>query len=155
MRRKDREILDRELISAIIRDCQVCRLGLARNNVPYIVPVSFGFDGQAIYFHTAREGKKIDYIQANSAVCFEFERGVQLVRDDASPCNWSFHYQSVVGQGHIYELETVGDKTHALNRVMAQYSGREWEFGPDRLDTIRVWKIEIEAITGKQSQPPV
>ena len=156
MRRKDREIQDRELIAEIIGDCQVCRLGLARDNVPYIVPVSFGYDGQAIYFHTAREGQKIDYIAANNAVCFEFERGVRLVTGEASPCDWSFHYQSVIGFGRIHELLTAGEKTGGLNQIMAQYSGRDWEFGPDRLAAIRVWKIEIETMTGKQSRakPP-
>jgi len=152
MRRKDREIQDRELISQVIRNCQVCRLGLAKDNSPYIVPVSFGYDGQAIYFHTAREGKKVDYITANNAVCFEFEHGVQLVTDAASPCNWSFWYQSVIGYGRIRELVAVGEKTEGLNWIMEQYSGREWEYGADRLKAIRVWKIEIETMTGKQSR---
>ena len=152
MRRKDREIQDRELVSQIIKNCQVCRLGLAKDNVPYVIPVSFGYDGQAIYFHTAREGKKIDYITANNAVCFELEHGVQLVSDAASACNWSFHYQSVIGQGRIHELVAVREKTEGLNQIMAQYSDRKWEFGPDRLDAIRVWRIEIETMTGKQSK---
>jgi nitroimidazol reductase NimA-like FMN-containing flavoprotein (pyridoxamine 5'-phosphate oxidase superfamily) len=78
MRRKDKEVTDQELISRIIRSCQVCRLGLAKDDAPYIFPVSFGYDGTAIFFHTAREGKKIDYINANSVVCFEFEHGVHL-----------------------------------------------------------------------------
>jgi nitroimidazol reductase NimA-like FMN-containing flavoprotein (pyridoxamine 5'-phosphate oxidase superfamily) len=152
MRRKDREIQDPELVSTIIRNCQVCRLGLARENVPYIVPVSFGYDGHAIYFHTAREGRKIDFIAANNIVCFEFERGVQLVTDATSPCDWSFLYQSVIGQGRIYELEVRSEKIRGLTWIMDQYSDQEWEFGENRLDDIRVWKIEIETITGKQSR---
>jgi hypothetical protein len=40
MIRKDKEIMDRKLISRIIKNCQVCRLGLAKDNTPYIVPVS-------------------------------------------------------------------------------------------------------------------
>jgi nitroimidazol reductase NimA-like FMN-containing flavoprotein (pyridoxamine 5'-phosphate oxidase superfamily) len=152
VRRKDREIQDPELISEIIRNCQVCRLALAKDNVPYLVPVSFSYDGSAVYFHTAREGKKIDYLQANNAVCFEFERGVELVTDAGSPCNWSFLYQSVIGQGRVHELVTVPEKTGAMNRIMAQYSGREWAFSQDRLEGIRVWKIEIASMTGKQSR---
>lgn len=152
MRRKDREIQDRARVAEIIRGCQVCRLGLAKDNAPYVVPVSFGYDGQAIFFHTAREGKKVDYIRANHAVCFEFEHNVQLVTDAASPCDWSFHYESVIGYGRIHELVDVGDKTAGMDQIMAQYSGREWKYGPGRLDAIRVWKIEIETMTGKQSK---
>jgi nitroimidazol reductase NimA-like FMN-containing flavoprotein (pyridoxamine 5'-phosphate oxidase superfamily) len=152
MRRKDREIQDPELVAQIIRNCQVCRLALAKDNVPYMVPVSFGYDGSAIYFHTARQGKKIDYIAANNRVCFEFERGVELVTDATSACNWSFLYQSVIGLGRIHELVARPEKTEGLNQIMAQYSGREWEYGQDRLNAIRVWKIEIESMTGKQSR---
>jgi nitroimidazol reductase NimA-like FMN-containing flavoprotein (pyridoxamine 5'-phosphate oxidase superfamily) len=151
MRRKDKEIQDRELVSQVIKSCQVCRLGLARDDVPYIVPVSFGYDGQAIYFHTAREGKKLDYIAANNAVCFEFEHGVQVVPHDSDPCKWSFSFQSVIGNGRIHELVAREDKIEGLNHVMRQYSGREWAFGDKTLDAVRVWKITIETISGKQT----
>ena len=59
MRRTDKEIRDQELIARVIQNAQVCQLGLARDNIPYIRPVSFGYDGKAIYFHTAKEGRKI------------------------------------------------------------------------------------------------
>ena len=151
MRRKDREVGERELIEAIIRDCQVCRLGLARDNAPYIVPVSFGYDGEALYFHSARQGKKIDYISANASVCFEFERGVQLVPDESGPCNWTFHYQTVIGYGRVQELVGKVEKTEGLRQIVAQYSDREWEFGDEALRTVRVWKIAIERMTCKRS----
>ena len=152
MRRKDREITDPELISRIIKNCQVCRLGLAKDDTPYIVPVSFGYDGTAIYFHTATEGKKIDYITANNAVCFEFEHGVQLVPDDSNPCNWSFYFQSVIGNGRIHELLNTRERIEGLNQIMEQYSGRGWPLSEKQLKGIRVWRIAVETITGKQSK---
>jgi nitroimidazol reductase NimA-like FMN-containing flavoprotein (pyridoxamine 5'-phosphate oxidase superfamily) len=152
MRRHDKEIKDPELISRVIRGCQVCRLGLALDGAPYIVPVSFGYDGDAIYFHTAKKGKKIDYITANNSVCFEFEHGVQVVPDERDPCDWSFSFQSVIGYGRIQELVTTGAKVEGLNRIMEQYSGREWAFGEKALDSVRVWKIAIDAVSGKQSK---
>ena len=62
VRRDDKEIASRSEIDDIIRGCKVCHLGLAVDGEPYIVPVSFGYDGEAVYFHTAPEGKKIDFI---------------------------------------------------------------------------------------------
>ena len=152
MRRKDREIQDRELISQIIGNCQVCRLGLAKDNAPYIVPVSFGYDGSAIYFHTARQGKKIDYILANNAVCFEFEQGVQLAPHDRNPCKWTFFFQSVIGTGMIHELLDLKDKIEGLNQIMKQYSGQAWVLDDKELNNLCVWKITIETISGKQSR---
>src|SRR3972149_2288018 len=104
MRRKDSEIIERGLIDQTIRKSVVCRLGLAKDNVPYIVPVSFGYDGEAIYFHSAQQGRKIDFITANNRVCFEFEGAVHLLADESSPCNWTFSYQSVIGNGKVVEL---------------------------------------------------
>jgi nitroimidazol reductase NimA-like FMN-containing flavoprotein (pyridoxamine 5'-phosphate oxidase superfamily) len=152
MRRKDREITDLDLISRIIKNCQVCRLGLAKANTPYIVPVSFGYDGTSIYFHTAREGKKIDYIAANNAVCFEFEHGVELVPDEGNPCQWTFYFQSVVGSGKILEMVTTEERIEGLNHIMEQYSGKEWPLSEKQLAGIRVWRITVETIAGKESK---
>jgi nitroimidazol reductase NimA-like FMN-containing flavoprotein (pyridoxamine 5'-phosphate oxidase superfamily) len=152
MRRRDKEITDPELIAEIIGGSLVCRLGLAKDNNPYIVPVSFGHDGSAIYFHTAKEGKKIDYIQANSAVCFEFERGVHLLPDSGSPCDWTFSFQSVIGKGRIRELVTRDEKAYGLKQIVEHYSGRQWEFDEKDLDNVRVWSIAIQALSGKQSK---
>jgi len=67
------------LIQRIIKDAQVCRLGLCRDNIPYVVPVSFGYDGADIYFHTAGKGRKIDFIAAGNQVCFELEHEVSVL----------------------------------------------------------------------------
>lgn len=152
MRRKDREITDPELISEVIRGSDVCRLGLAKENTPYIVPLSFGYDGNAIYFHTARVGRKIDFIESNRAVCFEFERGVQLRPDPTDPCEWGFSFQSVIGLGTIHELETLAEKVHGLDQIMRHYSGQDWELGEKSVGNLRVWKIVIETVSGKQSK---
>ena len=80
MRRTDKEITSREEMDAIIRGSQVCRIALAMDNMPYIVPVSFGYDGESIYIHTAKEGKKLDIININNSLCFEFERNIEMLR---------------------------------------------------------------------------
>ncbi|MBN1226933.1 MAG: pyridoxamine 5'-phosphate oxidase family protein [Deltaproteobacteria bacterium] len=151
MRRKEKELLDKESIKAIIKECSVCRLGLSVNDNPYIVPVSFGFDGLSIYFHTAIEGKKIEYIQANNKVCFEFEHKVQLAPDQKDPCKWTFSFQTVIGYGKIHELTEKDQKINGLSHIMAQYSKRKWVFNEEILKMIRLWKISIENMTAKQS----
>ena len=152
MRRTDKEISERALMSQIIDHAQVCRLGLAMDNTPYILPVSFGFDGNAIYFHTAKEGRKIVFLAANNRVCFEFEHGVQVVRHDSSPCKWTLSFQSVIGYGTVLELTEPTEKLDGLNHIMTHYSGRGWPISAKDAEDIRVWKIAIESLTGKQSK---
>ena len=153
MRRSDKEITDRRQIDAIIRGSLVCRVALAKDNVPYVIPMSFGYDGAAIYLHTAPEGKKVGYFLANPQVCFEFERNVELRRDPQSACKWTFGFESVIGYGAITEVVDPAEKEYALNEIMRQYSGRGWPFEGASLAKVRAWKIAISSMSGKQSKP--
>ena len=152
MSRKEKEIKGREEIDEIIRGSQVCRLALAAENLPYLVPLSFGYDGSAIYLHTAREGKKIQCFKANNRACFEFERNVRLLRDTNTACRWSFSYESVIGYGAIHELVDPAQKEYGLNQIMLQYSGKQWKFKDAIFSKTRVWKISIDSLTGKRSK---
>ena len=151
MRRRDREITNREEIDEIIRSALVCRIAFADRNEPYVVPVSFGYDGKALYIHTAKTGRKLDFIKANNRVCFELEGEISLQTDDGDACNWTFAFESIIGYGTITELDTIDEKAQGLNQIMLHYSGREWDIEPSATATTRVWRIDIESVTGKRS----
>lgn len=152
MRRRDKEIRERAEIDAIIRGCQVCRLAFAMENEPYVVPVSFGYDGASLFFHTAPSGRKIDFLEANGRVCFELDRDVRLQPDAETACKWTFAYESVIGYGRVSELTDPAEKTRGLDQVMLQYSGRKWELDASMLERTRVWRIAIDSLTGKRSE---
>ena len=154
MRRVDKAITEKREISEIIRQCQVCRLGMSQDNRPYIVPVSFGYHENTIYFHSARSGKKIDILSANNRVCFEFESGVTLKQSEKAPCDWSFAFKSVIGFGCVEELSNDEAKGIGLSHIMAQYSDKKWDFETIPLHGLRVFKIIIESMTAKQSPAP-
>jgi len=151
MRRRDREITNRDEIDEIIRSAQVCRIAFANGHEPYVVPVSFGYDGEALFFHTAKTGRKLDFIAANNRVCFELEVNVSIQSDEHDACAWTFEYESVIGYGTISELTGIEDKPRGLNQIMLHYSGREWEIDDAAVATTRVWRIAIESLTGKRS----
>jgi nitroimidazol reductase NimA-like FMN-containing flavoprotein (pyridoxamine 5'-phosphate oxidase superfamily) len=151
MRRSDREITGRERIDEIIQGCEVCHLGMAAGNEPYVVPVSFGYDGRFVYFHSAREGKKIDLITANPSVCVQFERHVVLLPSEEAACDWSFAFESAIGFGVVEEVRDPRSKVAGLNQIMLHYSGREWELDASTLARTRVWRVSIEELTGKRS----
>jgi len=152
MRRHDKLITDPDDLDAIIRASQVCRLALAIDNEPYLVPVNFGYDGQAIYLHTATAGRKIDFFEANPRVCFALEAEHQLLEDEQTACRWTMHFASVIGYGTISELVTAEEKRFGLNQIMHHYSGRnDWSFDDKELPPTRLWRIEIETMSGKRS----
>lgn len=139
---------DREQIEGIINGSKVCRLAVIADEKPYLVPMSFGYDGENIYLHTGMTGRKIRGFESSPGVCFEFEGEVRLLRDDENGCGWSFSFESVIGYGDISELSGE-EKIAGMNRIMVHYSGREWSFDPAVLENTRVWKIAISEISGR------
>lgn len=152
MRRSDKEITDLETIHEVVRGCKVCRLGLAVDGEPYVVPISFGFNGESVFFHTGKDGKKIEMMNANPRVCVQFERNVELVTDDEDACAWTFHFESVIGFGSVIELVGEKDKILGLNRIMKHYSGRDWPIQGPPLGSTRVWRVDLDILTGKRSE---
>jgi len=150
MRRKEKEITHNEEIEAIIKKAEICRIGLVDDAEPYIVPVCFGYEGRALYFHSAPEGRKIDLIRRNNRVCFEIDTDVEIVSAE-KPCGWKAKYRSVIGVGRAVILEKNEEKRHGLSVIMRQYSENTSGLEFETLDSASVIKIEIERITGKKS----
>ena len=150
MRRSEREIKERVVIDAIIRQCLVCRLGLSDGVEPYIVPLCFGYDGEALYFHSAPEGRKIDILRMNSRVCFEFDIP-EGMREAEQGCRWGINYRSVIGFGTAEIMNDQEDKKKALGIVLAQYSDKEYIFPDDVVTKTAVIKVVIAHVTGKQA----
>ncbi|NPD87035.1 pyridoxamine 5'-phosphate oxidase family protein [Lentimicrobium sp. L6] len=151
MRRDDKKINSREEIDQIIKSTEVCRIAYADNNIPYITPVSFGYDEKHIYVHTAIRGRKIDFLMKNEYVCFEFEADVKTITDPVIACKWTAAFKSVIGYGNMKELATFEEKDYAINEIMKHYSGKTWAFEEKMLQNVKLWKIEILEMSGKQS----
>ena len=150
MRKKEKEITDIEEIEKIIKKAKVCHLGLMDNDEPYIVPVNFGYDRNALYFHSALEGRKVELIKKNNKICFEIDTDVEIVSSE-KPCDWTTKYRSVIGVGRAHILNSDEDKAHGLSLIMKQYSDGEPGLDFEKLNSVLIVKIDIESITGKKS----
>lgn len=154
MRRKEKAVVDRKTIDGIIQKAEICHLSCCLDDQPYLIPISFGYDGQAIFIHTASAGKKITIFERNPRVCVSFVSQADLLSNQDQACNWSFNYSSVIAEGKISEITDPALKTSALNHIMSHYSGREWEIPNKSLSSTRAWKIMLENPSGKTSPPP-
>lgn len=150
MRRKDKAVSDASGINAIIEKATVCRLGMVDGERPYVVPLSFGYRKNTLYFHGALKGRKIDILKENPNVCVEFDVAVEAQKD-VDACNWSMKFQSVIGFGKASIVEGLELKRQALGIIMAQYSDKTFAFPENKLNATAVIKVEIEKMTGKQS----
>lgn len=150
MKRKEKEIINIDDIEKVIKSANVCRIGLIDGDEPYIVPICFGYERGALYFHGALEGRKTELIRKNNRVCFEMDTDVEMVASE-QPCKWAVKYRSVLGTGRAFILNSDEEKIRALQLIMKNYSDNEFSFTKATLDSVLVVKINIETITGKQS----
>lgn len=153
MRRQDREIRDPEKIREIIASSSCIRLGFCDRGRVYIVPLSFGFvprgGGYTFYFHSAKEGRKIDLIRQNPEVGFEMDTGYGL-NEAETACGYSARFQSVIGNGRVSMVETPEEKKEGLRALMKQNTGREdWAFSDQQVRSVCVFKMVVEQLTCK------
>jgi len=152
MRRKEREIKDIREIEAIIQQAEVCRLGLAVDNIPYVVPVNYGYEDNCLYIHCAREGRKIDMIRQNNTVCFEMDVDADISHRDKPACQCSSTYRSVIGYGRAFLLEDFDEKKKALDIIMGHYSGKtSFEYSKEAVEKVGIIKVVITGLSGKKS----
>ncbi len=150
MQRKDKEIISQEAMENIIKKARVCRLALSDGNIPYIVPVCFGYKDMTLYVHSAPAGKKIDILKKNPHICVEFDINAALQRA-AEACEWTIKYQSVIGYGEAVFLKKPEDKREAFHIIMKQYSDDSFQFSDSDMRRAAVIKIKMKTLTGKQS----
>ena len=150
MKKKDREIKDKAGIERIIKKALVCRVALADGDSPYVFPVCFGFKNGCLYFHSAREGRKIEILRRNNKVCFEMDIDTEMVESEKG-CEWGIQYSSVIGFGRASFVEDVEEMKEALGILLEHYSNKQYEFSEQSLQQVTVIKIQVENLTGKSS----
>ncbi len=152
MRRKDREVTEKEKLLEILDQAEVCRLAINAKPAPYIVPLNFGYiwdKSLLLYFHSALDGRKIDLLLENKTVGFELDTGHTLVTGE-KPCDWSMNYKSIIGTGTIMFLESEADQILALNCIMSKYgfTGKP-EYQKEMFAKMRFYKLVVQEMTGK------
>jgi nitroimidazol reductase NimA-like FMN-containing flavoprotein (pyridoxamine 5'-phosphate oxidase superfamily) len=152
MRRGDREITDRARIDNIVRRCTVCHLGLISDGEPYVVPLSFGYDGVAVYLHMAPEGRKVDALRTASRVCLEWEIPGELT-SASEACSWGTRFESVIAWGTPEIVTDEANRRAALDLIMAHYAGESgtgrWTYDEGTLARTVIVRIPLEEVTGK------
>lgn len=148
MRRKEREITDRAEIDAILASEKVMHLALCADNVPFLVPVFFAYDGTALYFHSAPAGSKINILKQNNRVCFEISAYYGVIEDERA-CDFEAHHRTVIGTGQAVFVEDPEEKIRALNQIVALFTKTQFTFPKPKLTHTTVIRIDIDQLKGK------
>ena len=148
MRRKDRE-RDRAFAYDVIDRCEYGVAAMAgEGGAPYCVPLSLVRLGDALYFHCALEGTKLDCLRRSPRVCVSFVASNQAAQD-----KFTTYFQSAIVTGTAQEVTGEAEKIAALRALCRKLT-------PDRMDgfdaavskslkVTSVWRISMEEVTGK------
>lgn len=149
MRRKDREITDPKEIETLLYSENLMHLALADQNVPFVVPLFYAYDGRALYFHSAKAGTKTEILKRNSLVCFEISRAEGVIDAD-SACDFEARHKTVVGLGRASFVEDLDEKKRALDAIVARFSTRKFEYPQANFACALVVRIDIVSMKGKK-----
>jgi len=149
MRRKDREMTDRAEMDDVLRAGKVMRLALADGDMPFLVPVFYAYDGESLFFHSARKGSKIDILKRNPKVCFEVSLDHGIIESDAA-CDFEARHRTVIGFGQAQFVDDEAQKAAALDRIVARFTDKRFEYPAANLKATAVVRIAISSIKGKR-----
>jgi uncharacterized protein len=150
--RPDRELTSEAEITQVLKDGKYAVISMCRDNEPHIVSLSYGFDleNTALYFHCAKVGMKIDFIQSNPSVC-------ATVIHDGGYVNGhcEHHYKTAVFRGNMSIVTDLAEKKHGMAVLL-----KHLETDPDVVKRLmlksdeayskmEILKLQIVQITAK------
>lgn len=148
---KSRKVEHITAIAEIINKCEVCYVGMSdSDNQPYVLPFNFGFDGESIYLHSAKTGKKIDILNNNNKVCIAFSTDhVLRYQDEEVACSWSMKYRSVLAYGKLEFVNDAEEKVVVLNHIMQKYAGNDYKYNTPAIEGVQCFKLKVENFEGR------
>lgn len=153
VRRTDREVTEPGDLSRILAAGRFATIALCHDGEPYVVTLSYGYDEarNALYFHAARAGRKLDAITTDPRACATviIDRGYRH-----GECKHD--YESVVIGGTMSIVETTDEKRDGM-RILIGHLEQEpaplWEryhlAGEEELARLNMLRLDIETMTGK------
>ena len=153
MRRKEKEITDKETLLEVLKNGKFTTIAMCRENEPYIVTLSYGFDEEtnSLFFHCAQEGFKLNFIKQNPQVC------ATIVEDKGYMPNECNHaYNSVILRGKMNIVNSIEEKKHGFDVLLSHL-----EENPEKLkkslfktnepyESTCILRLDIESLQGKK-----
>jgi uncharacterized protein len=143
-------------IENIIRKCDICFVGVVTpENLPYVIPMNFGFKDDVIYLHSAPTGRVITCIENNPNICITFSTDHELAfQHPQVACSYRMKSKSVIATGKVKFVEDMEEKRNALNIIMEQYSDKKFDYNDPAVRNVKIWVVPIEEISCKEFGAP-
>jgi nitroimidazol reductase NimA-like FMN-containing flavoprotein (pyridoxamine 5'-phosphate oxidase superfamily) len=154
MHKKERQINNQDELTAILKQGKYAVISMCRDNQPYIVTLNYGYDRDknALYFHSALKGLKIDFIRYNPNVC------ATVIEDKGYRMNDCDHkYRSVVFWGKMSIVENLEEKEHGIGVILDHLENtpkiimERFLKTEERYHNVTILRLDIRELTGKSN----
>ncbi len=151
MRKQERALADARAMELLrTGEYGYLSLGTGVNGYAYGIPISFAYDSNenALYFHCATEGQKLEHLRRNAHVSF-----CVVGKTEVLPEKFSTKYESAIAFGRVEIASTDDEKRRALRLLVEKYSPQYTVPGEaymeKSLERVVAFKIVVEHISGK------
>ncbi len=159
VREPHRGVYDRDTVNAILDEAFLCHVGFVADGQPYVIPTSYGRDGDVLYVHGSAASRMLRNLDKGIPVCITITLldGLVLAR---SVFNHSMNYRSVVILGTATLLDDPAEKIAALRALSEHILPGRWEDARQpsekELKATSVLRIPIEEFSAKvRVDPPI
>ena len=153
IRRKEKEITGRNEMVAILEKAEYITVAMCIDNEPYLVTLSHGYDRErnCIYFHCAKEGKKVDILMEHNIVW-----GQALLDNGYVPGACDHLYATTQFKGRVMFVEKYEEKKHALEVMIKALEDdpkklMDAQLTEKSIKDVQIGRIDIEYMSGKKS----
>jgi uncharacterized protein len=126
LREPQRAVYDRDTVNQILDEAFLCHVGFAVEGQPYVIPTSYGRDGDMLYIHGSAASRMLRNLDQGVAVCITVTLldGLVLAR---SVFNHSMNYRSVVVLGTATLVDDLAEKLAALRALSEHIIPHRWD----------------------------
>lgn len=140
---------NRALADSLLDHCMFVNLSMtAPDGNPYCVPIQPVRVGDALYFHCARRGRKIDAMRAHPRVCVTCVGKAEVI-----PGRFDTSFQSLIAFGTAEEVTEQEAKIETLRHICEKYCPDDlWDLPrvlEQYLPATGIWRITLREITTK------
>ena len=151
MRQKKQELSRQEIADILHKGTSGVLALLGDNDYPYAVPISYVYDDGKIYFHSAKNGHKIDAIQRTEKASF-----CVIDKDLVVPEEYTTYFRSVIVFGTIRILHDEAEKREAIEKLAVKYAPDDTEENRNKAierewNPLCMLEMTPEHITGKEA----
>ncbi len=157
-RHPERGSFDRATLHRILDEGLVCHVGFTDGGQPYVIPASYGRDGDRLVLHGAVASRMMAALAsgAPACVCVTLLDGVVLAR---SAFNHSMNFRSVVVLGRAVPVTGREEKRAALRTIVEHVVPGRWDelraTTDAELDATTVVALPLDEASAKiRSGPP-